>query len=76
MLSGGFVLLDGNSFEVKGGWQKGKEPEFGYDFWYQPHHNIMVSSGWAAPKTYKPGFNMEDVKKGKIKMSKYFLLEF
>ena len=25
---------------------------FGYDFWYQPRHNVMVSSEWAAPNTF------------------------
>ena len=25
---------------------------FNYDFWYQPRHNVMVSSEWAAPNTY------------------------
>ncbi len=42
---GGFVLLD-EDFEVKGTWQKpGEELPFGYDFWYQPRINAMVSSG-------------------------------
>ena len=33
----------------------GSEPRSGmnynYDFWYQPRHNVMVSSEWAAPNT-------------------------
>ena len=28
---------------------------FNYDFWYQPRHNVMVSSEWAAPNTVAPG---------------------
>ena len=35
--------------------------KFGYDFWYQPRHNIMVSSEWAAPNTFMPGFDLEEV---------------
>ena len=34
---------------------------FSYDFWYQPRHNIMVSSEWAAPNTFMPGFDLEEV---------------
>lgn len=59
---GGFLLLDEN-FEVKGRWQQ-DGMDFNYDFWYQPRHNVMVSSGLAAPNTYYPGFNLEDVATG------------
>jgi selenium-binding protein 1 len=38
---------------------------YNYDFWYQPQHNTMVSSEWAAPATTRPGFNLDDVKAGK-----------
>ena len=34
---------------------------FNYDFWYQPRHNVMVSSEWAAPNTFMPGFDLEEV---------------
>ena len=34
---------------------------FGYDFWYQPRHNVMASSEWAAPNTFMPDFNLEEV---------------
>ncbi|XP_063802735.1 methanethiol oxidase isoform X4 [Pseudophryne corroboree] len=62
---GGFVLLDGKTFKVKGNWEaKGQAARFGYDFWYQPRHNIMVSSEWGAPKVFSKGFNIEDVQAG------------
>jgi selenium-binding protein 1 len=38
---------------------------FNYDFWYQPRHNVMVSSEWGAPLTYSGGFNPADVAAGK-----------
>ncbi|WP_013322104.1 selenium-binding family protein [Gloeothece verrucosa] len=61
---GGFLLLDEN-FDLVGHWEKNAEGmSFNYDFWYQPRHNIMVSSEWGAPKTYYPGFDLEDVKAG------------
>jgi selenium-binding protein 1 len=59
---GGFLQLD-EQFNVIGTW--GQESEVSpYDFWYQPYHNIMVSSEWATPSTYFDGFKPEDVEKG------------
>jgi selenium-binding protein 1 len=58
---GGFLLLDEN-FDIAGHWeQKAEAMRFNYDFWYQPRHNVMVSSEWGAPKTFYPGFNLDDV---------------
>ena len=62
-LPGGFLELN-DDFEIEGRWEPPGEIEFNYDFWYQPRHNVMVSSEWAAPKTYQPGFDMEDVEAG------------
>jgi selenium-binding protein 1 len=43
---GGFLLLDPD-FKVKGRWEKdGKGTPFGYDFWYQPRHDVLISSEW------------------------------
>ncbi|KAM9294669.1 methanethiol oxidase-like [Gastrophryne carolinensis] len=62
---GGFVLLDGETFEVKGNWEaEGHAAPFGYDFWYQPRHNIMISTEWGAPKVFGRGFSIEDMKAG------------
>ncbi|MDX6749179.1 selenium-binding family protein [Geminicoccaceae bacterium 1502E] len=62
---GGFLLLDQN-FEVKGVWENSREGlVYSYDFWYQPRHNIMISSEFAAPNTYYPGFKLEDVQEGR-----------
>ena len=36
---------------MKGKWSD-TETEYGYDFWYQPRHNIMVSSQWGAPAAF------------------------
>ncbi|TRY86384.1 hypothetical protein DNTS_012149 [Danionella cerebrum] len=61
----GFVLLDGESFEVIGNWElPGEAAPFGYDFWYQPRHNVMISTEWGAPKALGHGFNPADVKTG------------
>ncbi|AFK20970.1 selenium-binding protein (plasmid) [Haloferax mediterranei ATCC 33500] len=60
----GFLELN-DDFEIEGRWDPPGEIDFNYDFWYQPRHNVMVSSEWAAPVTYQPGFDMEDVEAGK-----------
>ncbi|CAN7979801.1 unnamed protein product [Ixodes pacificus] len=62
---GSFLVLEERTFSLRGTWQ----PElyfsdFGYDFWYQPRHNVMVSSQWGAPSAFRTGFNMADVKQG------------
>jgi selenium-binding protein 1 len=62
---GGFLLLD-QDFEIVGRWEKSTEGmHFNYDFWYQPRLNVMVSSEWAAPNTFAPGFRLQDVEAGK-----------
>eukprot|EP01120_Amphizonella_sp_Union-15-10_P000746 TRINITY_DN10775_c0_g1_i1.p1 TRINITY_DN10775_c0_g1~~TRINITY_DN10775_c0_g1_i1.p1 ORF type:complete len:466 (+),score=86.27 TRINITY_DN10775_c0_g1_i1:45-1442(+) len=53
--TGGFLLLDPD-FKIKGRWDSTATP-FGYDFWYQPRHNIMVSSEWGSPKAFSKGFD-------------------
>jgi selenium-binding protein 1 len=62
---GGFLLLD-EKFEPKGRWEKDATGmKFNYDFWYQPRHNIMLSSEWGAPNTFQPGPSFDDVAAGK-----------
>jgi methanethiol oxidase len=62
---GGFLLLD-DKHDIVGRWEKDATGmNFNYDFWYQPKHNVMVSSEWSAPKTFQPGPNFDDVKAGK-----------
>ena len=46
--------------------------KFNYDFWYQPRHNVMVSSEWGAPNTIKAGFKLDDVKAGKYGQQSHF----
>lgn len=54
---GGFVLIN-EDFEVMGRWEKDLAGmNYNYDFWYQPRHNVMISSEWAAPNTVAKGFN-------------------
>lgn len=59
---GGFLIVD-EKLRLAGRWEKSTDGmPYNYDFWYQPRHNVMVSSEFAAPTTYGPGFRMGDVK--------------
>ena len=49
---GGYLHLN-KDFEIVGRWENSMgDIPFSYDFWYQPRHNVMVSSEWAAPNTF------------------------
>jgi selenium-binding protein 1 len=62
---GGFLLLD-EDFNIAGRWEQATDGmQYNYDFWYQPRHNIMVSSEFGAPNTYRSGFDLNDVEAGK-----------
>lgn len=62
---GGFLLLD-DAFKVLGRWEReANGMRYNYDYWYQPRHNVMVSSEWAAPQTFLQGFRPEDVAAGR-----------
>eukprot|EP00755_Sulcionema_specki_P029453 Sspe_Gene.1921::Locus_640_Transcript_1_1_Confidence_1.000_Length_1626::g.1921::m.1921/K17285/SELENBP1; selenium-binding protein 1 len=64
----GFLSLDPKTLEINGRWERGeKKPSFGYDFWYQPRHNVMVSSEWGEPTCFASGFNPAHVGEGKYR---------
>jgi len=49
------------SGSVTGLWTTGeKKAKFGYDYWYQPYWDIMISTEWGAPKSFKKGFSLPD----------------
>ncbi|KAL6745344.1 selenium binding protein [Haematococcus lacustris] len=52
---GAFLLLD-QQLKVKGTWSE-QQTQFGYDFWYQPRLNVMISTGWGAPSAFSKGFD-------------------
>jgi selenium-binding protein 1 len=70
-LPGGFLELN-DDFEVEGRWDTPGDIDMNYDFWYQPRQNVMLSTEWAAPKTYYPGFDLEDVEDGKYGQRLHF----
>ncbi len=70
---GGFAVLDAHDYSVLGRWENDAAGvELMYDFWYQPRQNALVSSEWAAPNTFKDGFNPADVAAGKYGRAIHF----
>ena len=70
----GFLLLDEN-FEIiskYGEFDSKNLVSFSYDFWYQPYHNVMISSEWTAPNTFFDGFNQADIASKKYGQGIYF----
>jgi len=63
---GSFILLDGKTFKPKGLWPAGEEDvvTYGYDFWYQPYHNVMISTEWGHPRSFFKGLDLQDVTEG------------
>nr|XP_002126964.1 methanethiol oxidase [Ciona intestinalis] len=62
---GGFLILDSETFELIGNWEApGHNTPFGYDFWYQPRHNVMISTEWGHPKKLLKEFNPDDAAAG------------
>uniref|UniRef100_A0A914ELW1 Methanethiol oxidase n=1 Tax=Acrobeloides nanus TaxID=290746 RepID=A0A914ELW1_9BILA len=61
-----FILLDGKTFDVIGTWPADDSPvpRFNYAFWYQPRHNVMVSTEFGHPKFLRKGFRLIDVGEG------------
>ncbi|KAB7497286.1 Selenium-binding protein 1 [Armadillidium nasatum] len=47
----------------KGPWTD-MDSDFGYDYWYQPTHDVLISSEWGSPKAFSKGFNPQDVANG------------
>ena len=69
---GGFAVLDARDFSVAGRWEHEKNQDLMYDFWYQPRANTLMSSEWAAPNTFKDGFDPADVAAGKYGQRLHF----
>ena len=63
---GGIFMLDHETFEVKGPWEKERGPQhLAYDFWWHLGHDTMITSEWGTPNMVKDGVNPELLLAGK-----------
>jgi selenium-binding protein 1 len=59
---GGVALIDHESFEVIGAWEKDRGDQyFGYDVWWHLNADVGVTSEWATPSMIEDGLNPEDL---------------
>lgn len=58
----GLFLMDCESFDILGRWEKQSGPQrMYYDFWWNLPHNYMVASEWGLPPQFENGLVMEDL---------------
>ena len=63
---GGIFMLDPETFELKGQWEKARGPqELAYDFWWHLGHDTMITSEWGTPNMVENGVNPELLLAGK-----------
>jgi selenium-binding protein 1 len=63
---GGIFMLDPETFEIKGRWEKDRGPqELAYDFWWHLGHDTMITSEWGTPNMVENGVNPELLLAGK-----------
>jgi selenium-binding protein 1 len=63
---GGLFMLEHDSFEVGGRWERDRGPQhLAYDFAWHLGHDVMISSEWGTPNMVKDGVNPELLLGGK-----------
>ena len=63
---GGIFVLDHDTFEVKGKWERDRGSQhLAYDFWWHLAHDVMITSEWGTPNMVKDGVNPELLLGGK-----------
>jgi selenium-binding protein 1 len=59
---GGIALLDHDSFDVVGAWERDRgEQYFAYDGWWHLDHDTMITSEWGTPSMFEDGLDPEDL---------------
>src|SRR6266496_2080817 len=59
---GGVALLDHDTFEVVGAWERDRGDQwFGYDGWWHLNHDTVITSEWATPSMVENGLDPEDL---------------
>ncbi|HEX8711635.1 MAG TPA: selenium-binding protein SBP56-related protein, partial [Terracidiphilus sp.] len=63
---GGIFVLDPETFEIKGRWERERGPQWlAYDFWWHLGHDTMITSEWGTPRMVEEGVNPELLLGGK-----------
>ncbi|AHG92688.1 selenium-binding protein (plasmid) [Gemmatirosa kalamazoonensis] len=63
---GGIFVLDHETFELKGRWERDRGPQYlAYDFWWHLGYDTMITSEWGTPNMVKDGVNPELLLAGK-----------
>jgi methanethiol oxidase len=63
---GGIFLMDAETFELKGAWERDRGPQsLAYDFWWHLGHDVLITSEWGTPNMVKDGVNPELLLAGK-----------
>ena len=63
---GGIFMLDHDTFELKGAWEKDRGPQrLAYDFWWHLGQDTMITSEWGTPNMVKNGVDPELLLGGK-----------
>ncbi len=63
---GGIFVLDPETFEVKGAWEKDRGDQYlSYDFWWHLGHDTMITSEWGTPEMVENGLVPELLLGGK-----------
>ena len=63
---GGIFVLDAETFEIKGAWERDRGPQhLSYDFWWHLGHDTMITSEWGTPAMVENGVNPELLLAGK-----------
>jgi methanethiol oxidase len=57
---GGIALLDHDTFEVVGAWERDRGDQYlGYDGWWHLDHDTVITSEWGTPSMVEDGLNPE-----------------
>ena len=63
---GGIFMLDAETFEIKGRWERERGPQhLAYDFWWHLGHDTMITSEWGTPNMVENGVDPELLLAGK-----------
>ncbi len=59
---GGVALIDHDTFEVIGAWERDRGDQFlAYDVWWHLHYDTVITSEWATPSMIEDGLRPDDL---------------